>query len=322
MRTTRQPIWSQFALLKPGCRRAPGGFTLIELLVVIAIIAILAAMLLPALAKAKARASTAACLNNHKQLALAWKMFPDDHSDYIISASTANSATDDLYAWRVDPHNLSSYPTVVSGQEYQVVYDNYGFQVGGLYSYAKNANLMHCPSDTRYLGSTRPAWCSYSLADNLNGAKAPTDGSTDYRIHRENKIKRPSESMIFTEENDPRQETTGGIGDVYENEGTWLPFKGGGGSGGDAPLPSANPAYNTMAGGGTVGWYDGPATYHVASSTVSFCDGHAESHRWTDGITKGFAGDTSTGKANGTYAHQWCEGVAWLYAHYATTIGP
>src|SRR5262245_920427 len=65
----------------------PGGFTLIELLVVIAIIGILAALLLPSLTKGKLRAQGLQCLSNHRQLALAWRMYADDNNDRLVFAS-------------------------------------------------------------------------------------------------------------------------------------------------------------------------------------------------------------------------------------------
>ncbi|HEV2210783.1 MAG TPA: type II secretion system protein [Verrucomicrobiae bacterium] len=84
-----------------------GGFTLIELLVVIAVIAILAAMVLPAMAKSKLKAQGICCLNNDRQLPLAWRMFAEDNRDVLVYASqNPNTPALDKYAWAKDCMNF------------------------------------------------------------------------------------------------------------------------------------------------------------------------------------------------------------------------
>jgi prepilin-type N-terminal cleavage/methylation domain-containing protein len=102
-------------------RRTSGpAFTLIELLVVIAIIAILAALLLPALIKSKLKAQGIQCMNNHRQLALAWRMYAEDNNDVLVYASDdpgdpqVNWQVLDQYAWTLthmdfDPGNRGNW---------------------------------------------------------------------------------------------------------------------------------------------------------------------------------------------------------------------
>ena len=93
---------------EPTARRNRAGFTLIELLVVIAIIAILASLLLPALSKAKAKAQGIMCLNNNKQLMMAWRFYVDDNNDRLPFAYVEDNTANKNY-WFAWMHGILDY---------------------------------------------------------------------------------------------------------------------------------------------------------------------------------------------------------------------
>src|ERR1022692_4090489 len=156
------------------------AFTLIELLVVIAIIAILAAMLLPALAKAKAKAMRTSCLGNNKQLCLAMAMYSNDNQDYIPWVNWGNTAGVPA-GWL--------YKTLPTQYVSQAVYNinPTGFDSaclksiqGGLYySYIPNAKVFRCPLDSP--GKFKAFWSRPNQLSSyiMNGAAAFFPSTTD-----------------------------------------------------------------------------------------------------------------------------------------------
>ena len=261
--------------------RTPRGpakaFTLIELLVVITILAILEAMLLPALARAKARAMVASCLNNQRQLALGWIMYAEDNSDNIVGFTTVN-----LTDWRQDPTVVTgvALPGGMDDQGKIVYLTNEGYRRAALYRYAPNAGIMHCPADLRFQRYPLPSYDSYSGVGGLNGEN---NGAANYtRIFKKGRVRRASQKYLWVEENDTRPVTSavGGI-QFAENKNSWVMVPG-------DPL-------NNYAG---ARWIDFPTPYHGNSSTLSYVDGHSAVNRLRDEDTIRWGLSMDQNKAN------------------------
>ena len=259
------------------------GFTLIELLVVIAIIAILAALLLPALAKSKQKAMSAACLNNHKQMALCWLMYADDNQDILVNANNfdnANIPGQTQHPWRYQPptaYYSTTLPVVpaqgsLDKQSYAILLMEECVKQGAFGPYLKNPYVIHCPGDARFKLPVGNGFSFGSLAavTGINGQTWANHPTQNEILTKRSQLNRPSDKLLFVEENDPRD----------ENWGTWV-------------MNVNGTAANNWAGTTIL---DSPAVFHVNASTFSWADGHSSSRRWLDPATVAYAGSMDPNK--------------------------
>jgi prepilin-type N-terminal cleavage/methylation domain-containing protein/prepilin-type processing-associated H-X9-DG protein len=268
---------SDFEFLQVPVNSKQPGFTLIELLVVIAIIAILAAMLLPALSKAKARAAGAACMNSQKQLALAWIQYCDDNAANNVGFNTYQRGA----PTQIDPMNWRAAATLVTpappgglSQEEQLKWRiEQGYKKpapnvdGPLYKYCPNGSIMHCPGDLRYrlrYGSGY-CWDSYSGMNGLNGESGTV-------LTKRTDLTHPADRILWAEGADMRG----------ENEGSWV------------MNPGTAPTFTDAS------FRDSPAAFHGVSTSFSFADGHVEMKKWLDGTTINYAHSEDPNKDAGS----------------------
>ena len=238
------------------------GFTLVELLAVLTIISLLTTLLLPALAKTKAKGAGVSCMNNNKHLTLAWKMYTDDNNDELLFASAdvlnpkTHAATWVNGVMDFDPVNSSNWDV------------EQDIKKSPLWAYAPSTRIWRCPADTsgvRVRGQFRPRVRSMAMSLWVGGFGG--------RIERER------------------------LGDVFQiyrrmsdvtdpgPAGTWLLL--------DQREDSVNWGNYITA---MHGWPDQPeyyrfiqdlpASYHHNAGGISFMDGHAEIRRWRDARTR------------------------------------